>query len=125
MCLYLCVQQDVRSQCFCTRLYVCIEMYMYVCMYLSYNMNVCMHVCYIQYVCVCFHIYYDCAAFVLLTLSSPWVPADLARTQELMNDVRARGKKQIYILKPDAGCQGKGIKLVQVSVQARGWRWRC
>jgi len=33
-----------------------------------------------------------------------------------MNDVRLRGKKQIYILKPDAGCQGKGIKLVQVGV---------
>jgi tubulin polyglutamylase TTLL6/13 len=33
--------------------------------------------------------------------------------QELLSDVRARGKKQIYILKPDAGCQGKGIRLVQ------------
>jgi len=38
------------------------------------------------------------------------LPIDM---QELMSDVRARGKKQIYILKPDAGCQGKGIKLVQ------------
>ena len=36
-----------------------------------------------------------------------------AQTQELSNDVKARGKKQIYILKPDAGCQGKGIRLMQ------------
>lgn len=36
-----------------------------------------------------------------------------AQTQELLNDVKARGKKQIYILKPDAGCQGKGIRLMQ------------
>ncbi len=34
--------------------------------------------------------------------------------QELLADVKARGKKQIYILKPDAGCQGRGIRLVQV-----------
>lgn len=33
--------------------------------------------------------------------------------QDLVNDVKARGKKQIYILKPDAGCQGKGIRLIQ------------
>ncbi len=33
--------------------------------------------------------------------------------QEFLADIRARGKKQVYILKPDAGCQGKGIRLVQ------------
>lgn len=27
--------------------------------------------------------------------------------------MRSRGKKQVYILKPDAGCQGRGIRLVQ------------
>ena len=35
-----------------------------------------------------------------------------------MNDITARGKKQIYILKPDAGCQGRGIKLVQGKEEA-------
>ena len=35
-----------------------------------------------------------------------------------MNDVNARGKKQIYILKPDAGCQGRGIRLVQGKEEA-------
>ena len=34
--------------------------------------------------------------------------------QEFMADLKAKGKKQFYILKPDAGCQGKGIRLVQV-----------
>lgn len=33
--------------------------------------------------------------------------------QEFLADIRARGKKQVYILKPDAGCQGRGIRLVQ------------
>ncbi|GLC65380.1 hypothetical protein PLESTF_000287300 [Pleodorina starrii] len=32
---------------------------------------------------------------------------------EFLADIRARGKKQVYILKPDAGCQGRGIRLVQ------------
>lgn len=41
-------------------------------------------------------------------------------SQEFMADVKARGKKQIYILKPDAGCQGRGIRLVQV----RAWAAR-
>eukprot|EP00877_Chromochloris_zofingiensis_P014368 jgi/Chrzof1/9185/Cz03g39030.t1 len=31
----------------------------------------------------------------------------------LLADAKSRGKKQIYIIKPDAGCQGKGIRLVQ------------
>jgi hypothetical protein len=35
-------------------------------------------------------------------------------SQELLNDMKAKGKKQIYILKPDAGCQGRGIRLIQV-----------
>lgn len=34
--------------------------------------------------------------------------------QDLMADVKTKGKKQVYILKPDAGCQGRGIRLVQV-----------
>lgn len=38
------------------------------------------------------------------------LPADL---NELIIDFKARGKRQIYILKPDAGCQGKGIRLLQ------------
>lgn len=38
------------------------------------------------------------------------LPSDL---NELLADIKARGKKQIYILKPDAGCQGKGIRLIQ------------
>ncbi|GAX78290.1 hypothetical protein CEUSTIGMA_g5732.t1 [Chlamydomonas eustigma] len=38
------------------------------------------------------------------------LPTDL---QELLNDMKSKGKKQIYILKPDAGCQGKGIRLIQ------------
>ncbi len=38
------------------------------------------------------------------------LPTDL---NELVLDFKARGKKQIYILKPDAGCQGKGIRLIQ------------
>ncbi|KAG1659829.1 hypothetical protein FOA52_003772 [Chlamydomonas sp. UWO 241] len=38
------------------------------------------------------------------------LPGDL---QLLVDDVKARGKKQFYILKPDAGCQGKGIRLMQ------------
>ncbi len=33
--------------------------------------------------------------------------------QELLADVKARGKKQVYIFKPDAGCQGRGIRLCQ------------
>ncbi|KXZ41785.1 hypothetical protein GPECTOR_284g755 [Gonium pectorale] len=33
--------------------------------------------------------------------------------EEFLADIRARGKKQVYILKPDAGCQGRGIRLVQ------------
>lgn len=33
--------------------------------------------------------------------------------QEMLADVKVRGKKQVYILKPDAGCQGRGIRLVQ------------
>lgn len=31
--------------------------------------------------------------------------------QELLADVRTRPKKQVYIFKPDAGCQGRGIRL--------------
>lgn len=31
--------------------------------------------------------------------------------QELLTDVRNRPKKQVYIFKPDAGCQGRGIRL--------------
>ena len=38
------------------------------------------------------------------------LPSDMAA---LINDITARGKKQIYILKPDAGCQGRGIRLIQ------------
>ncbi|GIL43744.1 hypothetical protein Vafri_1379 [Volvox africanus] len=33
--------------------------------------------------------------------------------EDFLADVRTRGKKQVYILKPDAGCQGRGIRLVQ------------
>lgn len=33
-------------------------------------------------------------------------------TQDLLADIKARGKKQIYIFKPDAGCQGRGIRLL-------------
>ncbi|GIL81822.1 hypothetical protein Vretimale_1419 [Volvox reticuliferus] len=33
--------------------------------------------------------------------------------EDFFADVRTRGKKQVYILKPDAGCQGRGIRLVQ------------
>jgi hypothetical protein len=44
--------------------------------------------------------------------------------QELLLDVKARGKKQIYIFKPDAGCQGRGIRLLQGGKEdavRRGW----
>lgn len=34
-----------------------------------------------------------------------------AWAQELLADVRTRPKKQVYIFKPDAGCQGRGIRL--------------
>ncbi|GFH10118.1 uncharacterized protein HaLaN_05375 [Haematococcus lacustris] len=27
--------------------------------------------------------------------------------------MKQRGKKQVYIFKPDAGCQGRGIRLLQ------------
>jgi len=32
--------------------------------------------------------------------------------KELLADVKARGKKQVYILKPDARCQHLGIRLL-------------
>lgn len=38
------------------------------------------------------------------------LPSDLT---DLLVDVKAKGRKQIYILKPDAGCQGRGIRLAQ------------
>lgn len=47
-----------------------------------------------------------------LPQSHPLSPR-LTLWQELVNDIKARGKKQIYILKPDAGCQGRGIRLIQ------------
>jgi len=58
--------------------------------------------------------------FSLVSMSCVMLPpalqlgGPLVLPQSLMNDVNERGKKQIYILKPDAGCQGRGIRLVQV-----------
>jgi hypothetical protein len=47
--------------------------------------------------------------------TSPSAPFNVCHgyKQELLADVKARGKKQIYIFKPDAGCQGRGIRLCQ------------
>eukprot|EP00798_Chlamydomonas_sp_ICE-L_P015042 gene15042-21113_t len=47
--------------------------------------------------------------------ASDWMAKNLLKMccPDFLADVRARGKKQFYILKPDAGCQGRGIRLVQ------------
>jgi tubulin polyglutamylase TTLL6/13 len=36
-----------------------------------------------------------------------------AQLPALLADAKSRGRQQTYIIKPDAGCQGRGIALVQ------------